>query len=123
MSYYVHKVPGRVRVRIPQLRNHPQRTQRVCRLLESQDGIETISANALTGSVVVRFDTDRLDDAQILDLLSENGLFDHQLAIPADEHIDRAATRAGQAMGRVLASWVLGKALESNGLSLLAALI
>jgi hypothetical protein len=43
--------------------------------------------------------------------------------ISADEHIQGAVTRAGLRIGKVAVGWALGKALEANGLSLLAALI
>ena len=123
MSYYVHNVPGRLRVKMPPLRNRPHRGERVRALLAGQSGVEAIAVNPLTGSVVVHYDSDRIDDQRILNVLRYSGLFDDRQVTRADEAIDRAATRAGRAVGRAVAGWALGKALEANGLSLLAALI
>jgi len=123
MSYYLHKVPGRLRVKLPQLRNHPHRSRRVRELLEAQAGVQAVSANELTGSVLIHYDSDLLEEQRILALLREQDLFDDRLVIAADEHIDRVASKASNAVGRAMVGWVVGKALEANGLSLLAALI
>lgn len=123
MSYYLHKVPGRLRVKLPRLRNHPQRSRRVRDLLEAQLGVEVVTANEVTGSVLVYYDCDLLGEQEILDVLRDNGWFDDRLVVSADAHIDRVATKAGHAVGRAMAGWIVGKALEANGLSLLAALI
>jgi hypothetical protein len=43
--------------------------------------------------------------------------------VSKDEHIQAAVTKAGLRIGKVAVGWAIGKALEANGLSLLAALI
>lgn len=45
------------------------------------------------------------------------------LAVKNDVHRDRAADRVGRAVGRAAFSYFVGRVLESNGLSLLAAFI
>ena len=45
-------------------------------------------------------------------------LFDRSLAVKNDVHRDRAADRAGRVVGRAAFSYFVGRALESNGLSL-----
>jgi len=123
MSYYVHHLPGRLRVKIPKLRNHQGRARRVGDLLAAQDGVTGVTVNPLTGSVLVNYDSDLLDEERILSVSRCNDLFDDRRVVRPEDRVDRMAARAGDAMGRALLSWAVGRALEARGLSLLAAFI
>jgi copper chaperone CopZ len=92
-------------------------------MLRGLDGVTAVTFNPITGSLVVLFDQDRVGPEQISGCLKDGGLFDPSLVISSDEHIQGAVTQAGLQIGKVALSWALGKALEANGLSLLAALI
>jgi hypothetical protein len=122
MEYYVHHVPGRLRVRIPALRRNPGRAADVEGLLDIE-GVDTLSVNHLTGSVVVTFNNDRVSPARLLGILKENGYYDSSRRITCDDKIRRASGRAAVKVGRAVFGYALGKTLEANGLSLLAALI
>jgi hypothetical protein len=87
------------------------------------DGVADVTFTALTGSLVVLFDPDRIAPEQITGCLSDLGLFDPSAAASSGDPIQGAVTRAGLQIGRVAVSWALGKTLQANGLSLLAALI
>jgi copper chaperone CopZ len=123
MHSYYHCVPGRMRVKIPALKHQPDRGEEVKRILRDMDGVSAVAFTPLTGSLVVLFDQDRIGPEQISGCLKDGGLFDPSLVISSDEHIQGAVTQAGLQIGKVALSWALGKALEANGLSLLAALI
>ena len=123
MHTYYHWVPGRVRVKIPALKHQPDQGEQIQRMLRGLDGVTAVTFNPLTGSLVVLFDQDRIGPEQISGCLKDGGLFDPSLVISSDEHIQGAVTQAGLQIGKVALSWALGKALEANGLSLLAALI
>jgi hypothetical protein len=123
MTYYYHNVPGRLRVKIPMLRNSASKALCVEQLIAHHRGIEQIKVNAITGSVIVFYDPDLVQGEQIIRLLVENGYFDNSKAISHDEHVKQAVAKAGAKLGRAAFGWVIGKTLEANGLSLLAALI
>jgi copper chaperone CopZ len=123
MHSYYHCVPGRMRVRMPALKHQPGRGAEVERLLRGIAGVSAVTFTPLTGSVVVLFDPDRIGPDQISGCLKDGGLLDPSLVISADEHIQGAVTQAGLRIGKVAVGWALGKTLEANGLSLLAALI
>jgi copper chaperone CopZ len=123
MHSYFHCVPGRMRVKIPALKHQLERGEEVKSLLEGIDGVSAVTYNPLTGSVVVLFDQDRIGPEKISGHLMDGGLFDPSLVISSDEHIQGAVTQAGLRIGKVAVGWALGKALEANGLSFLAALI
>ncbi len=123
MHSYYHCVPGRMRVKIQDLKHQPGRGEEVKNLLQGLDGVTAVTFTPLTGSVLILFNPDRIASEQISGCLKDRGLFDPSGVISSDEHIQAAVTHAGLRIGKVAVGWALGKALESNGLSLLAALI
>jgi copper chaperone CopZ len=122
MEYYVHQVPGRLRVRLPEIRKNASKAGEVKCLLDVY-GVANLKVNHLTGSVVITFDPSLINAEQLLNLLQDNGLFDNSRAISCDEKIKRASNKAASRFGRAALSYAVGKALEANGLSFLAALI
>lgn len=64
-----------------------------------------------------------LDSKSLLCVLSEKGYFDSSQAVTCDEQIRKATKVAATKAGRFFFGWAVGKALESSGLSLLAAFI
>jgi hypothetical protein len=90
MGYYVHHVPGRLRVRIPQLKQYPRRIEKVRKAFECIGGIDCIEHKRTTGSVVVHYDPELMDDGRILNILSYNGLFDEALRVSSVEENRKA---------------------------------
>jgi hypothetical protein len=76
MKYYMHSVPGRLRIKIPAIKGHPEKAETVQALLKDLDGILSIRANTVTGSIVIRYEPGRSLREQITSLLTESGLFD-----------------------------------------------
>jgi Heavy metal associated domain 2 len=57
-----HQVPGRVRMKIPAGKGNPELLQQISEVFGVIPGIEEISVNPTTGSVVLHYDTDRHDE-------------------------------------------------------------
>ncbi|HID30484.1 MAG TPA: cation transporter [Desulfobacterales bacterium] len=123
MYYYVHNVPGRLRVKIPMIRKDPERGEQVEALLENLDGVDSVVLNGVTGSVVIYYDAERLEAGEILDRLKEHGYFDESRAMHSDDYLKSAFETAGGAVGRVLFGWAVGKAFEGSSLAFLTVLI
>ena len=124
MTIYLHETPGRLRVTIPELKGKPRRCMELERQLSKRDEIETVCVKPLTGSVVIYFDPDRIEGGQLIDWLCELGHIDDPARVlPQPEVSRQKAVQTGEALGRAIIGWAMGKALEANGLSLLAALI
>ena len=123
MSHYVHYVPGRLRVRIPYLKGSSNAGREVEGLFEKLDGISSIGISELTGSVVLNYDTDKLDLEILLKILEDHGYFDKRTAVSYQQQWDSKVSRATNAVVKGMFSWAVGRALEANGLSLLAAFI
>jgi hypothetical protein len=122
MTYYVHQVPGRIRVRIPAIRSNPHKAAEIDNLLNLY-GVEKVEINHLTGSVVVIYRPELLDSDCLLRVLGEKGYYDNRRAITCDEHIQRTTTVVANKAGRFFFGWAVSKALESSGFSMLAAFI
>jgi len=117
-----HHVPGRLRVRIPQVKEKPGTAQNIQELLDLQ-GVIDVRIKNITGSVVVQYDPKCLQHEQLLKVLTENGYYDNAREIPADDRIYKPSSRTAEKVGKVLFGWGVSKALEATGLPLLAALI
>lgn len=57
-----HQVPGRVRMKIPAGKGNPDLLKQVSEIFAVIPGIEEITANPTTGSVVLHYDADRHDE-------------------------------------------------------------
>jgi hypothetical protein len=59
-------IPGRIRLKSPQLRNDESLGARIAEALNEVGAITDVSANARTGSVLVRYDQGRIEDLPAL---------------------------------------------------------
>jgi len=57
-----HQVPGRIRMKIPSAKGNPELLEEIQKTFSAIPGIEGVTVNPETGSVVLRYDTDRHDD-------------------------------------------------------------
>jgi len=123
MTYYVHTVPGRLRIKIPQLKQRLHHARRLELLLSGLDGVEGTRVNTLTGSFTVYYDPKAVDSPKILRILRTHGYFDEKAAVIDDGRPRTAKEKVGAFVGRALFGWAVGKALEPTGLSFLSAFI
>jgi cation transport ATPase len=122
MEYYLHHVPGRLRVKIPNLKHRPGIEQDIQELLDMH-GVTEVRIKNLTGSVIVQYDPDCIRHEQLLKALTDSGYYDHAKAITIDDQMRKASSKTSEKVGKVLFGWGVSKALEVSGLPLLAALI
>ncbi|EFK08932.1 conserved hypothetical protein [delta proteobacterium NaphS2] len=123
MRYYMHNVPGRLRVKIPAIKGHPEAARGVQALLREIEGVESIRANTVTGSIVVKYIPGRSLGERILSVLTENGHFDKSQAFNMDHAVYESSSKAGEVLSKAFCGWAVGRALEGTGLSFLAVLI
>jgi hypothetical protein len=97
--------------------------RRVRELFKSLTDVEEIEINQTTGSVKIYYDPDHIDAGNLLNLLKYNDLFDETQVVAQGEYLSSTGQKAGVALGKAALSWTMGRVLEANGLSLLAALV
>lgn len=54
--HVAHSVPGRIRLRIPKMKNRPGVSQSICRMAAKLDGVTRAEPNSTTGSMVIHYD-------------------------------------------------------------------
>jgi hypothetical protein len=122
-NYYVHHVPGRIRIKIPNIKYRPHRAQKILTLFEAFNGIDDVSVNKVTGSLVINYDPDVVRPEELLNALKENGYYEHSRAISYDHQLHKASSKAGDRIGKLVFGWAVGRALDASGMSFLTALI
>jgi copper chaperone CopZ len=123
MEYYIHKTPGRLRIRTPWIKGSQARTSEVEGLLKRCDGVINTSANPLTGSIVVNYDRKVVSEQTLIGLLEESGYFKSDKALTNDKYIHGAASKAGKLVWDAVFGSLIGSALEGTPLSILAVLV
>lgn len=123
MSYYIHNVPGRLRVKSPLLKRNENSAYALRKLLGTVSGIATIDINLTTGSLLVNYNPRAVRHTDIVRLLETKGYIDASKAMNNDQYINSAASKAGQIIGKAVFGVFVDKAFEGSALSLLAILI
>ena len=57
-----HQVPGRIRLKVPKAKENPELIEQIKQMFNVIPGIEEVTVNPTTGSVVLHYDTDRHDE-------------------------------------------------------------
>ena len=123
MSYYIHNVPGRLRLKSPAVKRNKNSADELKMALSTMQGIATVDINLTTGSILVNYNPGMLDYRDIVSLLQRKGYFDTSKAITNDQYIRGAVSKAGQVVGKAVFGSVVEAALEGSALSFLAFLI
>ncbi|MFZ0945196.1 MAG: HMA2 domain-containing protein [Syntrophobacteraceae bacterium] len=123
MSYYCHTTPGRLRVKTPIIKQNPVEIEKVRAMLQALPGVDAVSINALTGSIIINYSDWATDSESILSILKEKGYYEI-LPIEEQEHpIETAVSKVGTFMGKAIVGVFVEKAFEGSMFSLLALLI
>lgn len=123
MRHYLHSVPGRLRVRIPAVKGNPERAEAIQKMLQAIEGVSSVSAQLLTGSIVVTYDPARLGSKRILDALIQGGHIDAGKLMSMDDYFTAGAAKAHKAISRALFGAAVEQALAGSQLAFLAILL
>lgn len=119
--HYLHHIPGRLRVKCASLKRNDKQVRRVCDYLRGIDGVVQAEANALTGSVLVRYDADVVPGETLLNSLKTLG------CVHRETDVSRPVTDATHPLVQRVADQVVQKAVESlierSAMALVAAII
>jgi copper chaperone CopZ len=123
MGYYLHEIPGRLRVRIPNLKRNPQNAWDIQVLLKNLPGVKSISTNTVTGSIIVYYDPQLVNTAAIVNVLAREGYIDLAKVLFNKERKDNTMDVVAQAASKAILGFVLDRALQGTPLSIVTALI
>lgn len=119
MGYYLHQVPGRLRVRTPLFKGDERKASEAKAMIESIHGVHSTSVNPVTGSLVIHYDPRVVEAETLTSLLTRFGYFDKAKAITNDQYIQNAATQAGQLAWRAIFGAFADTALQGSPLAML----
>ena len=118
MTYYIHHVPGRLRVKTSVIKRNDSEAKYAKDLLEKTEGVLGIDVNIVTGSILINYDPRVGRGEAILGTLRGWGYLHHVL--PAR---DQPVMHLGQRFSDILVNKVVETVLERSAAALIAALI
>ncbi|MGK9164899.1 heavy-metal-associated domain-containing protein [Inquilinus limosus] len=83
MIEYVHSSLGRLRVQLPLFRRKPRIATGVEATIAAIEGVTSVSANTVTGSVIITYDHRALSAAELWEELARLGYVERSPAPPA----------------------------------------
>jgi copper chaperone CopZ len=123
MSYYIHNVPGRLRIKSPIVRRNDNAASEIRKALSEMSGIATVDINLTTGSILINYNPKVVKSKDIVALLQRKGYFDAGKAQTNDQYIKTAASKAGSVLGKAVLGTFVEKAFEGSALSIIGILL
>jgi hypothetical protein len=123
MSLYLHEVPGRLRIKTPDLKRNPKKARILQRRLNSLAGVESASVNSVTGSLLVHYDPEIVRSEAILSYASRELNMHIAHVVSNEDSMDGAIGKVGRQVSKALLMLVLDRALQGSPLSILTAFI
>jgi copper chaperone CopZ len=123
MGYYLHDVPGRLRIRTPFIKGNEHLAKHAERFLEQINGMKSVVTNPLTGSIIMTYDEQKVTAKMLLDTLKTRGIFNPSKAVTNDQYIHSGASKAGHLVYKAVVGAFVEKAFEGSAFSLFAVLL
>ena len=125
MTHYVHHVPGRLRVRSPALKRQEFKAREVREYMSAIEGVWEVEVNSVTGSVVIRYDTERVSSTTLLHSLCNLGLVaqHHLPAVKGRHPVQSAGSPLAGSVAQTFVNKIIEAAIERSAVALVAAVI
>jgi copper chaperone CopZ len=73
VSAYLHALDGRLRIKVPSVKGSSKMAQEIERQLQACEGITQVTANPVTGSVLILYEPQQIKQKEILDIFKSQG--------------------------------------------------
>ena len=93
MKYYIHWVPGRLRIQSPVLQDNPARKQEFESFIKCITGVSAVEVHTITGSAIIHFDEKKIDCEVIIGILEQHQYFRLSEAETCDELVEKMAEK------------------------------
>jgi len=94
MEYYIHHVPGRIRIRTPFLHDKPQNIDDFTKKMRIINGMQSLKINTATGSALLLYDEKKINCEQLIGILEKYGYFSLAKSTTSDELIEHLSEKA-----------------------------
>lgn len=123
MRFYIHDIPGRLRIKTPFLKNNPKAELELRKALSTLEGIGVVETNLTTGSVLIHYNIKKINKNDILRVLTNKGYFDPTRAVTNDEYIKKTVEKTGNLVVKSLVGTIIDSSLENTPLRYITAII
>lgn len=123
MGCYFHELPGRIRIKIPQLRRNSEALAKVDKHLRAERGVRSTYVNTLTGGIVVNFDPNALHSDTILSIIEREAGLPRLKILRSEQYVDRALREASQSVASMALGLFLNRVLQGSSLEILGVII
>jgi hypothetical protein len=89
MEYYIHYVPGRIRIETPVIRGNPVRADQFQKFIKGLEGITAVETHTVTGSALLYFDENKINCEQVICILEKHSFFCLSKAETSDQYIEK----------------------------------
>ena len=112
MEYYIHYVPGRIRIETPVIRENPQRAELFQKFIKGVDGITAVETHTVIGGAVLHFDEKRINCEQVIGILEKYGYFCLSKAETSDQYIEKVTEKVLKVAENIVTTSLGGGGLE-----------
>lgn len=125
MAYFIHHVPGRLRVKSQKLKRNESFGRIIRDHLGRFDGVLSVELSVVTGSVVILYDTELTSAQAILEFLQTTGFSQDPGQAPAFAAAPAAVARSssGPRVSDKVLNKIVETVIERSAVALIAALI
>ena len=121
--FYIHNVPGRVRIISEAIAKNQLAVDEVRKGLSTLEGVCTVQINLTTGSILIHYNPKAATVADIVDMLERRGYFDRAKAISNDEYFTNGISRVGTTVVKTVIETFIGRTISNTFLSFLMFLL
>ena len=90
LSSYFHLLEGRLRIKVPLIKRSPVKAAELEQLLRRMNGVAEVTANPITGNVLIFFNEEVINHQDILRKIARTGLFGKGRQISAARPINHS---------------------------------
>ncbi|MGH7963688.1 MAG: HMA2 domain-containing protein [Candidatus Binatia bacterium] len=73
VSAYLHALDGRLRIKVAEVKGSPVKALEVESRLHRVEGIDQVTANPITGNILIFYDSHRITQSEVIDALRDLG--------------------------------------------------
>ena len=111
MSFYLHVMDGRLRVKVQETKRSLSKALDVEQLIQSLPGVHRVTANPTTGNVLVLFDAEQLTHDEILSALKKSDYLRDQDHASSFQFPARIVDTVSHAVARSVAEALMERAI------------
>ena len=113
MSEYIHALDGRLRIKVAEVKGAPSKALEIESQLRQVNGIDHVSANPMTGNILILYDPRRIVQQEIIDALRAlGGLQERSHAQMLTREAPAARAKPGEALAETLVRSTMELALQ-----------